>query len=205
MDEPFGALDPIIRHKAQDDLLAIQRRFGTTIVLVTHDMDEAIRMGDQVAILREGKVQQVGTPREVYESPASRFVADFIGSVNLLEGSVLAADEAEAEVAIGDRAAVLRAAVAEPVAAGAPVNIAIRPEKLALAAEPPAAGANRLQGRVQAVAYLGDTSVYHVELPWGQAVRASVANAARHPVAAFARGDEVWLGFAPSSAIVLPR
>jgi putrescine transport system ATP-binding protein len=151
----------------------------------------------------KGRVQQVGTPREVYESPASRFVADFIGSVNLFDGRVREAMDGRAAVELGD-GTLLEAAAGGAAAPGAAVAVALRPEKLTLAAERPDA-ANALAGTVQAVAYLGDSSVYHVELPSGQVVRASVANAARRGGPAFARGDAVWLGFDADSALVLER
>jgi putrescine transport system ATP-binding protein len=216
LDDPLAALDKKLRERTQLELVGIQRRVGITFIVVTHDQEEAMTLATRLAIMDKGRLQQVGTPREVYERPASRFVAGFVGSVNLFDGRVVEAADGRAAVEIGERhraaagaAAVLRATAHEPVAVGTPVAIAVRPERLSLAAEPDAepdaAATNLLHGTVQAAAYLGDSSVYHVELPWGQTVRASVANAARHPVAAFARGDEVWLCFAPDGAIVLTR
>jgi putrescine transport system ATP-binding protein len=204
LDEPLAALDKKLRERTQLELVGIQRRVGITFIVVTHDQEEAMTLADRLAVMDKGRVQQVGTPREVYESPNSRFVADFIGSVNLFDGRVVAAGEGWAEVALDD-GTVLRAAASEAVAPGGAAAVAVRPEKLSLAAAPGGEGENELHGTVRATAYLGDSSVYHVELPSGQVVRASVANAARRGASVLARGDAVRLGFDADSALVLAR
>jgi len=216
LDEPLAALDRKLRERTQFELVRIQERVGITFVIVTHDQEEAMTMASRLAVMEKGRVRQLGTPAEVYETPSSRFVADFIGSVNLFVGRVAAAHPGVGgggelvEVAVPDLGDARIAVVADKgVAAGAEVAVAVRPEKIALApagaAVAPAGqgGPNRLAGTVSEIGYLGQLSVVHVELPNGTVLRASVANAHRVSEPPFARGDAVVLSFAPESAVLL--
>jgi putrescine transport system ATP-binding protein len=213
LDEPLAALDRKLRERTQFELVRIQERVGITFVVVTHDQEEAMTMASRLAVMEKGRVRQLGTPAEVYETPSSRFVADFIGSVNLFVGRVAAAQPGAGggelvEVAVPDLGDTRVAVVADKgVALGAEVAVAVRPEKIALA---PAGGGtagqgglNRLAGTVSEIGYLGQISIVHVELPNGTVLRASVANAHRISEPPFARGDAVVLSFAPESAVLL--
>jgi putrescine transport system ATP-binding protein len=217
LDEPLAALDRKLRERTQFELVRIQERVGITFVVVTHDQEEAMTMASRLAVMEKGRVRQLGTPAEVYETPSSRFVADFIGSVNLFVGRVAAAQPGGGgggglvEVAVPDLGGA-RIAVAgdnaDSVAPGAEVAVAVRPEKIALAPAGGVAAAgqgalNRLAGTVSEIGYLGQISIVHVELPNGTVLRASVANAHRVSEPPFARGDAVVLSFAPESAVLL--
>jgi putrescine transport system ATP-binding protein len=200
LDEPLAALDRKLREETRFELVRIQQRVGITFLLVTHDQEEAMTMASRIAVMSQGRIVQLGTPQEVYEHPASRFVADFIGTVNLLaarvaaaEGGLLLLDSAEA----GARLAVAHA----PLAVGSEATIAIRPEKIALLASP-GGERNRLEGRVAAIAYRGDASTYEVELASGKVVHAMAPNVARHATP-FSVGQLVGLSFAPDAAVLL--
>jgi putrescine transport system ATP-binding protein len=200
LDEPLAALDRKLREETRFELVRIQQRVGITFLMVTHDQEEAMTMASRIAVMSAGRIVQLGTPQQVYEHPASRFVADFIGAVNLLaarvagaEGGLLLLESAEA----GAPLAVAHA----PLATGAEVTIAIRPEKIALLAAQ-AGERNRLEGRIAASAYRGDASTYEIELATGKILHAMVPNIARH-ARPFAVGQSVGLAFAPDAAIVL--
>jgi putrescine transport system ATP-binding protein len=197
LDEPMAALDRKLREATQLELKALQRRLGLTFLMVTHDRDEAMVTADRIAVMREGRIVQVGSPAEVYERPADRFVADFLGPANLFEGRVTAAGAASARVEGPDGAFEIAAAAD----AGTSVWLAVRPEKTRLHATPPA-GPNRLAGRLSAVGYLGDRTRYEVELPSGRSVAvlrpATTDGAAAPPI-----GAPAWVDFAPDAATVL--
>jgi putrescine transport system ATP-binding protein len=200
LDEPLAALDRKLREETRFELVRIQQRIGITFLMVTHDQEEAMSMASRIAVMSQGRIVQLGTPQEIYETPASRFVADFIGGVNLLEGRVLRARDGLIEVESAEAGATL--VVEHPaLVAGSAVAIAVRPEKIAFA--PPAAAANRLEGRVRGTAYRGEASTYEVELASGKVLRVTLVNAVRRaqPLAA---GDSVSLAFAPAAAVVLP-
>lgn len=157
-------------------------------------------MASRIAVMSQGRIVQLGTPQEIYETPANRFVADFIGGVNLLEGRVLRAHDGLIEIDSAEAGAIL--VVEHPVlAAGSTVAIAVRPEKIVFA--PPAAAANRLEARVRGLAYRGEASTYEVELASGKLLRVTQVNAVRQ-APAYAAGDSISLGFAPGAAVVLP-
>ena len=200
LDEPLAALDRKLREETRFELVRIQRRVGITFLMVTHDQEEAMSMASRIAVMSEGRIVQLGTPQQIYEAPADRFVADFIGAVNLFAGRVA---RAEAGLLFVDCAEAGGTLVVEhgALAAGSAVAIALRPEKIALAA--PAGARNRLQGHVRAMAYRGEASTYEVELASGKLLRVSQPNTARQ-AQAFAVGQAVALGFAPAACVVLP-
>jgi putrescine transport system ATP-binding protein len=212
LDEPLAALDRKLRERTQFELVRIQERVGITFVVVTHDQEEAMTMASRVAVMDKGRVRQLGTPAEVYETPSSRFVADFIGSVNLFAGRVAAVHDGLVDIAVPDLGDARIAVRIDKggMTPGAEVAVAVRPEKIALAAAGSGAAAtagqgslNRLAGTVSEIGYLGQISVFHVELPNGTVLRASVANAHRVSEPPFARGDAVALSFAPEAAVLL--
>ncbi|MFT3907597.1 MAG: polyamine ABC transporter ATP-binding protein [Steroidobacteraceae bacterium] len=203
LDEPLGALDRKLREHTQFELISIQERLGVTFVVVTHDQEEAMTLASRIGVMNRGEIVQVGTPREIYEFPTTRFVADFIGSVNLFEG-VMTEDEPE------------YVRVSCPELKGAPVYVdhgvsaapeaklwvAIRPEKIQLQREQPEHPDNWAQGIVREIAYMGDWSVYIVELEGGRMVRATQANSARKPDERFTWDESVYLTWDAASPVV---
>lgn len=207
LDEPLGALDKKLREKTQFELVNIQESLGITFVIVTHDQEEAMTVSTRMAIMNAGQTVQIGTPSEVYEYPSSRFVADFIGDVNMFEGRVTEADSRTMRLqAIGEACEFVSD---RPVAAlaGETVNVAIRPEKLELSTTPPAEdggpAVNRIEGRVDDIGYLGDVSIYHVLTKGGATVRATLANRRRLIERPVTWNDRVWLSWSPDAMVVL--
>ncbi len=204
LDEPLGALDKKLREETQFELMDLQQNLGLTFVVVTHDQEEAMTMADRIAILDKGEVMQVATPTEVYEAPTSRFVANFVGNVNMFEGKVAASDATTARIT-GASGAQIVIDSAGAAAAGADVAFAIRPEKIKVSSKRPAEAVNALEGEVYDIAYLGDMTVYHVKLDDGQVVRASMLNAARIMDDPLTWNDRAWISFRPDAGIVLAR
>ena len=205
LDEPLGALDKKLRAQTQFELVDIQERTGTTFVIVTHDQEEAMTVASRIAVMNEGKIAQVDTPGRIYESPASIYVADFVGDVNLVEGNAHPAGQGMAEIHWREDAPALRGQAAEPVRPGERATLAIRPEKIAISRERPEARNNVLQGRVHDIAYLGNISTYHVRLSDGHVVQAQVANHRRIARRDFTWEDEVWLSWSDTAGVVLTR
>lgn len=198
LDEPLAALDKKLREHTQFEIMSIQERTGITFVVVTHDQEEAMTLADRIAVMDKGVIRQVGPPAEVYEHPNSRFVAGFIGSINMLEGEVAGSGTVNVP-ALGGAVAVAEA----QHAVGAKVALALRPEKITLTHERPDS-ANAFPGVVKDLAYFGKDSLFRVSLPTGQLVQVNCVNASRDGSGRAAEwGDKVWLSFAPSAAIVL--
>ncbi|MFN3614592.1 MAG: ABC transporter ATP-binding protein [Rubrimonas sp.] len=179
LDEPLGALDKKLREETQFELINIQESLGLTFVIVTHDQEEAMTVATRLAVMRDGQIAQLGEPREVYDAPTTRYVAEFIGDVNIFEGRV--EDPATGSIRLDGVAAPVRAGRALPYAAGAPVAVALRPEKLVLERpeEGPPPAENTLDGVVEDIAYLGDMSIYRVRLPGGGLARVARTNRVR--------------------------
>ena len=201
LDEPLGALDRKLREDTQIELVNIIHEVGVTCVMVTHDQEEAMTMASRIAVMSEGRFLQVGSPADIYENPANRFVADFIGNVNLMDGQVVvdAADHAEIECAD----VVHRVAHGITGYQGEPVVVALRPEKIHLSAEAPADDRNRVQGVVRALSYFGGHTLYHLELASGAALKVNLENDTRQREGAPAQGDRVWAHWLPTSQVVL--
>ena len=211
LDEPLGALDKKLREETQIELANIIDEVGVTCVLVTHDQEEAMTLATRIAVMSEGRFLQVGAPAEIYETPAGRFVADFIGNVNLMEGT-LSEDEADHVVVdCGD----IRHWVAHGITGtrGMPVTVALRPEKIAIgrdesivASETPVEGGfNRARGIVKDMAYFGSFTVYHLQLESGRVLKISQSNVERQPGAALTWGDAAWASWSGSSQVVLTQ
>jgi putrescine transport system ATP-binding protein len=207
LDEPLAALDKKLREHTQFELLNIQQRLGVTFIVVTHDQEEAMTLGQRLGVMNHGKIAQVGTPADIYESPATRFVADFIGSVNMFEGRV--SDEGADFVRIdcSELGCPVRAERAVSAARGATVWTAIRPEKINISRQPPAAGApgadNAVRGTVREIAYMGDMSIYLVQIDSGRMLRVTLPNISRGGERPIARAESVWLSWHGSSPVVL--
>ncbi|MBK6470513.1 MAG: polyamine ABC transporter ATP-binding protein [Betaproteobacteria bacterium] len=201
LDEPLGALDKKLREETQIELVNIIESVGVTCVMVTHDQEEAMTMASRIAIMSEGRFLQVGAPGDIYETPATRFVADFIGNVNLMDGRVT---EDEADHVIID-CVDCQHYVGHGITGneGMPVTVALRPEKIHLARRQPADGFNSVSGTVKEMSYFGSFTVYHLELKSGARLKVSVANTQRHRDDDFTWGDEVWAHWSRSAQVVL--
>ena len=204
LDEPLAALDRKLREHTQFELMNIQDRTGVTFVVVTHDQEEAMTLSSRMAVMDRGRIEQIGTPNAVYEFPANRFVAGFIGSINLFEGTVTRLTCADAGIALTDLGQEVTAAQIGGLAPGQRVTLALRPEKIAISRSRPD-GQNVLPGAVEGVAYFGKDSLYRVRLAGGRVVLVNAVNARRagetERVADW--DDRVWLSFAPEAAILL--
>ncbi|HXY05694.1 MAG TPA: ABC transporter ATP-binding protein [Burkholderiaceae bacterium] len=201
LDEPLGALDRKLRAQTQFELHSIIKKVGVTCVLVTHDQEEAMTMADRIAVMSAGRLVQVGAPREIYETPNTRFVADFIGTVNLFEG-LLVEDESDhcvIETPVG------RFYVGHGITGvkGQRLSVALRPEKIEIGTQAPArTDANCLQGQVVESAYFGASSLYRVALRDGTRLQVSVPNAERHGEV-ITVGTAVYASCSPESLVVL--
>ncbi len=208
LDEPLGALDKKLREETQIELVNIIEEVGVTCVMVTHDQEEAMTMASRIAIMSEGKVLQVGAPSEIYETPATRFVADFIGNVNLMDGQ-LAQDEADhCVIDCGD----VKHYVGHGITGtqGMAVTVAVRPEKIHLSMRAPAdedagGGFNRAKGVVKNLSYFGSFTVYHLELPGGRVLKVSQNNTQRHREHELTWGSEAWAHWSRQSQVVLTQ
>jgi putrescine transport system ATP-binding protein len=206
LDEPMAALDRKLREQTQFELMDLQAKLGTTFVIVTHDQAEAMTVAHRIAVMDRGRIVQAATPAEIYEQPRSRWVAEFVGDVNLIEGVVVRAGAGDTVVA--DRSGRRYQVAAEPATdaqVGAQVAIAVRPEKVRIEARPtvPADAPNAMRGQICDVGYLGGISTYKVRLDDGAVVKVAVANVARARGQAFSAGDEVRLSWPPDAAVML--
>jgi putrescine transport system ATP-binding protein len=202
LDEPLGALDRKLRERTQFELVNLQERIGTTFILVTHDQEEAMTMSDRIAVMREGKIQQIGAPRDVYEYPSSRAVAGFIGAANLLEGEVVAVEEGAASIRLSATGTVIAAVSDGSVSRGDAVTVMVRPEKIQ-ATSGPRGGRNELSGTVRDIAYLGDMSIYHVDVAEGLRVQVAMTNRRLTDEESITWDDAVSLSWHPEDGMVL--
>jgi putrescine transport system ATP-binding protein len=202
LDEPMAALDKKLRGETQFELMELQRRLGLTFVIVTHDQSEAMTVADRIGVMDRGRLAQVAPPAEIYERPNSRWVADFIGDVNVFEGRV-GADGLSVE---GTAAGHLRVAAKADAAPGTTVWVAVRPEKVRITREPPLPGAdNCVAGKIVDIGYLGDFSIYKLRLRDGAVIKAALANVGGRAERALTLGEEVWLIWPPESGMLLTQ
>ncbi|MER2605270.1 MAG: ABC transporter ATP-binding protein [Siculibacillus sp.] len=204
LDEPLGALDKKLREETQFELMDLQQQLGMTFVIVTHDQEEAMTVADRIAVMNHGELVQVAPPSEIYEQPNSRYVADFIGDINLIEGRVAAVEGMRISMRSEHPAVAIEIeddAATEP---GATAWLALRPEKVRIGHEAPAEGAiNAVAGTVWDIGYIGDTSIYHVKLDGGATMRATVANVSRTVDRPISWEDRVWLTWSRDAGVVL--
>jgi putrescine transport system ATP-binding protein len=209
LDEPLGALDKKLREHTQFELVNIQEKLGVTFVVVTHDQEEAMTLASRIGVMDHGEIVQVGTPNDIYEYPVSRFVADFIGSVNLFEGTLIEDEPDYVRVASKDLGGSFYVNHGVSAAPDATVWVALRPEKVVISRDPPATAGedNRVQGAVAEIAYLGDVSVYLVRLPTGRMVRVTRPNMRRQSAALdrITWDEQVWLTWDASSPVVVTQ
>jgi putrescine transport system ATP-binding protein len=205
LDEPMAALDKKLRGETQFELMELQRRLGLTFIIVTHDQSEAMTLADRIAVMDRGRLMQVAPPAEIYEEPNSRWVADFIGNINLFEGRV-GDDGMSVEGTTLGRLRVAARIAAQP---GAIVWVAVRPEKIRITPAGPAdrqpAVDNAVAATVVDIGYLGDLSIYRLRTESGITLQATLANAARFSDYTVSWNDDVRLSFSPDAAIVLTR
>jgi putrescine transport system ATP-binding protein len=203
LDEPLGALDKKLREETQIELVNIIEQVGVTCVMVTHDQEEAMTMASRIAVMSEGRVLQVGTPDEIYETPASRFVADFIGNVNLMDGSLVEDEADHVVVRCADCTHFVGHGITGSV--GMAVSVALRPEKIALRRDEPAGPHNRARGTIRDLAYFGSYTVYHLALASGARLKVSQSNSTRHREDGLTWGDAVWAHWTSTSQVVLTQ
>ncbi|NIN64553.1 MAG: polyamine ABC transporter ATP-binding protein [Anaerolineae bacterium] len=203
LDEPLGSLDLKLRKEMQLELKGLQHRLGITFVYVTHDQEEALTMSDRIAVMDQGKALQVGTPTEIYERPASRFVADFIGETNFFEGKVVRRDGTSVVVEVAGMAPVLAQSAKEP-SRGKSVTVAVRPEKITIDGEQPSGDSNWCQGVIRSVVYIGTDTNYVVPLASGSTMRVREQNVAPGGRKGLDEGATAFLSWQPESALLLP-
>jgi len=209
LDEPLGALDKKLREETQIELANIIDDVGVTCVMVTHDQEEAMTMASRIAVMSEGRFLQVGAPAEIYETPASRFVADFIGNVNLMDGTLVEDEADHVVVDCGD----VQHRVGHGITGtrGMAVTVALRPEKIKLRRDAlkstavPEAGVNRAHGKIKDLAYFGSFTVYHLQMASGRVLKISQSNVERQPGAPLTWGDPAWATWSDLSQVVLTQ
>ncbi len=205
LDEPLGALDKKLREETQFELMDLQQDLGLTFLIVTHDQEEAMTVADRIAVMNHGKLVQVATPGEIYEQPNCRYVADFIGDINLFEGTVTSAQGGLVRLKSPEAGAEFVTASEAALQPGAEVALAVRPEKMRVSLEPPPAEAtNPLRGEVWDIAYLGDWTVLLIKVEGTEKiVRVSRANVTRSEARPIGWDDKVFLWFAPDAGVLL--
>ncbi|WP_133117294.1 ABC transporter ATP-binding protein, partial [Mesorhizobium sanjuanii] len=195
LDEPLSALDANMREEMRVEIKKIQKQTGITALFVTHDQEEALSMSDQIVVMNAGAVEQIGTPEQVYETPATAFVADFLGKANMLAGTVSAVDGLRAKISL---AAGQTITVISPKALvrGTPVTVVVRPQKLPVGS---AATTNRLAGRVVSTSYLGGSAIYEIDIGGRTTIRANTQINGR----VAREGEAIDVGFDPAGCVLL--
>ena len=210
LDEPLAALDKKLRESTQLELMELQRRLGMTFIIVTHDQEEAMTVAGRIGVMDSGRLDQVASPRELYEAPHSRWIAEFVGDINLFDGEIEAREHHRLTIATRDAGTVV---VAEPRQGISKtiVSVAIRPEKVKLSRLGPAPDAtasqaiNRLEGMITDVSYLGALTTYKVRLDSGATLRSSMANTAQIDIDAYNLSQRVVAWFTPDDCLVLEQ
>jgi putrescine transport system ATP-binding protein len=209
LDEPLAALDMKLREYTQAELMRLQRQLGMTFIIVTHDQEEAMMMADRIGVMNAGRLEQVATPRQLYEAPNSRWIAEFVGGINIIDGEVESCDAGRVTVATQAAGQVTAAAPVQALTTDQ-VCVAIRPEKIGLSRDGTtpdchATGINRMEGVIAGISYLGGQTRYQVRLDRGALLSASVANNVRREVDAYDVAERVVACFAPDDCMVLDR
>ncbi|WP_286237769.1 ABC transporter ATP-binding protein [Neptuniibacter halophilus] len=203
LDEPLGALDKKLREETQFELINIQEELGVTFVVVTHDQEEAMTLASRIGVMNHGVIVQTDEPHDVYEYPNSKFVAEFIGSVNLFEGKVVEDQPSFVRIESAEAGATLFVNHGISCAPEQIVHVALRPEKIKISHDKPEGHVNCIQGEIEEIAYMGSLSVYRVRLPSGKEVRVTQPNFNRHMGERFTWHDKVFLSWDEDSSVVL--
>ncbi|KPF65530.1 ABC transporter ATP-binding protein [Bosea sp. AAP35] len=206
LDEPMAALDRKLREATQFELMDLQSKLGTTFMVVTHDQDEAMTMSDRMAVMDQGRLVQIGPPDVIYEAPANRYVAEFVGDINILEGRVASIEGDLVKVETGITGTVELDEERPTLAIGAPVLIGLRPEKIELSHDEPAGDLNKVAGEIWDIGYLGDVTMVQVMVggDQGQLLKVALTNRTRRAARPFAWEDQVWLSWDVEAGLVLP-
>jgi putrescine transport system ATP-binding protein len=216
LDEPLAALDRKLREHTQFELINIQEQLGVTFVVVTHDQEEAMTLSSRMGVMNHGQIVQVGTPTDIYEFPATRFVADFIGSVNMFEGKLIEDEPDFVRIRSEDLGGVIYVNHGISSPPDATVWVAVRPEKINISRRPPTPGGgthqpeagqgeNVVQGTVKEIAYMGDMSIYLVRTGSGKTIRVTIPNVARHTEDRITWDETVYVSWHAESPVVLTR
>jgi putrescine transport system ATP-binding protein len=205
LDEPLAALDKKLREHTQFELINIQETLGVTFIVVTHDQEEAMTLSTRIGLMNHGEIVQVGTPSEIYEYPSSRFVAEFIGSVNTFEGRLIEDEPSYVRIACDDLEAPIYVDHGVSAAPGATVWAAIRPEKIHLSREKPAGADNWASAVVRDIAYMGDMSIYLLKLDSGKVVRVTQPNVHRHSDDRITWEERVYVHWHAESPVVVTK
>lgn len=204
LDEPLAALDKKLREHTQFELMNLQDELGITFIVVTHDQEEAMTLSTRIAVMNDGRFEQVGTPGEVYEYPANRFIADFVGTINLLEATVIDSHSGRVRLQCDQAQTELVAEFPGQPASDRQHWVAVRPEKIFIDKEPPSADDRTvLKGVVLDLGYFGNLSLYKVQLPGGLVLQVSAQNRRRSAVRTLEWDDEVYISWDIASAILL--
>jgi putrescine transport system ATP-binding protein len=205
LDEPLAALDKKLREQTQFELMNIQDELGVTFVVVTHDQEEAMTLSTRIAVMDKGRFLQVGEPKEIYEYPRSRFVADFIGTINTFDGCVTDVGEDDITVSCPDLPIPVMALKGEGIEVGQTVCVALRPEKIFLSIDKPEDDdAMSIPAVVEDLGYLGNRSLYRIRLGNGRVIQVSRQNQRRSATRFVEWEDDVWVSWRPRSTIVIP-
>jgi putrescine transport system ATP-binding protein len=205
LDEPLGALDKKLREHTQFELIGLQDKLGVTFIVVTHDQEEAMTLASRIGVMNHGEIVQAGTPSEIYEFPSSKFVADFVGSVNMFEGKLIEDEPNYVRIGSPELGATIYVSHGISAPPEAIVWAAVRPEKIFMSTVAPQGGSdNVVRGTVQDIAYLGDLSIYLVRLPTGKVVRVTQPNTSRH-AEAISWDQQVYLSWDATSPVVVTR
>lgn len=203
LDEPMAALDKKLREQTQLELVNIQEKVGVTFVMVSHDQEEAMTMSTRIGIMNEGKILQIGTPTEIYEYPNSKYVANFIGTMNIFDGIVVESDAEHVTIEPNGLEQNIFIGASTSVAIGATVHVAIRPEKVKISKEKPNKKNNWAFGIVEDVVYLGDVSIYYVRTGLNKMLLATETNIVRAAERAIQWEDKVYLSWEQENGIIL--
>ena len=195
LDEPLSALDANMREEMRVEIKKIQKKTGITAIFVTHDQEEALSMSDRIVVMNAGSIEQIGTPEEVYETPATAFVADFLGKANMLAGTVSASEGSTVTITLAAGQTV-EIVPPKPLSRGAAVTVVVRPQKLSLGSIDTA---NRLSGRVVSTSYLGGSAIYEIDIGDKRTVRANTQ--IDGPVVR--EGEAINIGFDPAGCVLL--
>jgi putrescine transport system ATP-binding protein len=205
LDEPLGALDKKLREHTQFELIGLQEKLGVTFIVVTHDQEEAMTLASRIGVMNHGEIVQAGTPSEIYEFPGSKFVADFVGSVNMFEGKLIEDEPDYVRIGSAELGGTIYVSHGISTPPEAIVWAAVRPEKVFMSTTAPEGGADNVaRGTVQDIAYLGDLSIYLVRLPTGKVVRVTQPNTSRH-AEAIGWDQQVYLSWDAGSPVVVTR
>ncbi|MBC3935918.1 ABC transporter ATP-binding protein [Undibacterium rugosum] len=203
LDEPLGALDKKLRERTQMELVNILAQVGVTCVMVTHDQEEAMSMASRIAIMSEGHILQIGKPAEIYETPDCRFVADFIGNINMFDGTLIEDEPDHVVIESQDCLHYVGHGITGTI--GMALSVGVRPEKISVGFEMTANSANCVKGKIIELAYMGSYTVYHLQLTSGMVLKASTANTLRHDTHRPQWGDTVFASWSSDAMVVLTR